>query len=148
MPLQKVKKRNAISSLISALLIIVLLTGSTGAVIVKHSCISCGLSDFHTEIFSSAHAHHACDCEQDKSSCHNHKEEAVTQECCTFTSEKLTLTDYNKTTLINLSVVSFPLLSCRILTSEPGQEKPLYPVDIHNKHGGRDVLITNCQFII
>jgi hypothetical protein len=143
-----VKKRNAISSMLSALLTVLLLTGSTGAVIVRHNCFSCGLSDFHTEIFSTVHDHHACDCEQDKSLCHNHEGNAMEQECCTFTSEKLSLTDYNKSTLINLSIVSLPLLSCRVLPIEKEQEKPFYPIEIHNKHGGRDVLISNCQFII
>ena len=142
------KRRNAIYTITSVFLIIVLMIGSTGAVIVKHTCVSCGLSDFHTEFYSAVHTDHACDCEEGTSSCHNHEEEAMEAGCCTFISEKLSLSEYNKSTLINISVVLLPVLSCQFLSPDEQQEKPSYPVEIQNKHGGRDVLLSNCQLII
>jgi len=122
--------------------------GSTGAVIVKHTCANCGLSDFHTEFFTSVHTDHSCNCDEGVSTCHNHDENDIESDCCIFISEKLSLSDYNKSTLINISVVELPVLSCPFLTSDEQQEKPTYPVQIQNKHGGRDVLISNCQLII
>ena len=142
------KRRNSIYSVTSVFLIILLMIGSTGAVIVKHTCATCGLSDFHTEFFSSVHTDHSCNCSEGVSSCHNHDENAIESDCCTFVSEKLSLSDYNKSTLINISVVELPVLTCQYLSSDVQQEKPSFPVQIHNKHGGRDVLISNCQLII
>ena len=141
------ESRKTILSITSGFLIILMMIGSTGAVIVKHTCISCGLSDFHTEFYSTAHINHACDCEEDESSCSTHEEEAMESGCCTFVSEKLSLSEYNKSTLINISVV-LPVISCQYLSPDEQQEKPSYPVEIQNKHGGRDVLLANCQLII
>ena len=142
------ESRKTILSITSGFLIILMMIGSTGAVIVKHTCISCGLSDIHTEFYSEIHSSHACDCEEDASSCDNHEEEAMEAGCCTFTSEKLSLSEYNKSTLINISDVLLPVLSCQYLSSDVQQEKPSYPVEIHIKHGGRDVLLSHCQLII
>ena len=146
MPLMK--RRNTIYSITSVFLIIVIMVGSTGAVIVKHTCDSCGLSDFHTEFYSSVPAHHSCSCIEETSSCHNDHEEALQPGCCTFTSEKLSLTEYNNTKFINLSVVILPVLSCNSITPDENQEKPLSITEFHNKHGGRDVLRSSCQLII
>jgi len=142
------KGRSTILSITAVFLVIVLMIGSTGAVIIKHTCITCGLSDLHTEIFSSAHNHHSCDCEKDRSSCHNHEGEALQSDCCTFTSQKLSLEEYNKTKLISLSVVLLPALSGQVLSNEDRQENPSYPVVIKNNHGGRDILRSSCQLTI
>jgi len=144
----KLTKNRTIRSIISLLLIILIMIGSTGAVVVKHTCVSCGLSDFHTELFSPEHLQHACDCEQGSSSCHNHEKEVVQKECCTYSSVKLSVSDYNKSTITTLSAVTVQLLSCMFLSPEPEQQKSLNPLNNHNKYGGRDVLISNCQFII
>lgn len=142
------KRRNSIYSATSVFLIILLMIGSTGAVIVKHTCVSCGLSDFHTEFFSTVHTNHSCNCNEGVSSCHNHDENAIESVCCTFVSEKLSLSDYNNSSLINISVVEQPVLSCQYLSTYEQQEKSTFPLQILNKHGGRDVLISNCQLII
>lgn len=140
--------RKTILSITSGFLIIILMIGSSGAVIVKHTCISCGLSDFHTEFYSSVHSHHACDCEEADTSCHDHEVDAMETGCCTFISEKLSLSDYNKSTLISISAVLLPVLSCQFLSPDEKQEKPTYPVQIQNKHGGRDILKSTCKLII
>ncbi|MBI5010566.1 MAG: hypothetical protein HZB98_13175 [Bacteroidia bacterium] len=142
------KRRNSIYSVTSVFLIILLMIGSTGAVIVKHTCVSCGLSDFHTEFFSNVHTNHSCNCNEGVSSCHNHDENAIESGCCTFVSEKLSLSDYNNSSLINISIVEQPVLSCQDLSTHEQQEKSTFPLQILNKHGGRDVLISNCQLII
>jgi len=148
LPLPRMKRRNSIYPVTSVFLIILLMIGSTGAVIVKHTCVSCGLSDFHTEFFSSVHTNHSCNCNEGVSSCHKHEENAIESDCCTYVSEKLSLSDYNKSTLINISAVLLPVLSCQFLTPDEQQEKPTYPVQIQNKHGGRDVLKSTCKLII
>jgi len=142
------KKRNVILSITSVLLILLFLAGSTGAVIVKHSCISCGLSDFHTEVFSSVHSHHSCDCKTEKSSCHDETEESLHSECCTFTSEKLSLTEYNNSKFISLSAVILPVLSFCYKNNGEQQEKHTVIPEFHNKHGGRDILQSSCRLII
>ncbi|HAM10231.1 MAG TPA: hypothetical protein DDY34_11935 [Bacteroidales bacterium] len=146
--LHLMKGSRTILSITSGFLIILLMIGSTGAVIVKHTCISCGLSDLHTEIFSSVHTQHSCDCEKDKSSCHNHEEEALQNNCCTFISEKLSLKEYNQTTPVNLSVVLIPASPAQFLSYDDPPEKPSSTFEIRNKHGGRDILRSNCQLTI
>ncbi len=142
------RRKNIIYSVTSVFLIIILLIGGTGAVIIKHTCISCGLSDFHTEFYSSVHSLHACGCEEADTSCHEHEEDSMETGCCTFISEKLSLSDYNKSTLISISAVVLPVLSCQFLSPDEQQEKPTYPVKIQNKHGGRDILKSTCKLII
>lgn len=142
------RRKNTIYSVTSVFLIIILLIGSTGAVIIKHTCVSCGLSDLHTEFYSSVHSHHTCDCEEAKTSCHDHEEDAMETACCTIVSEKLSLSDYNKSTLFSTSFVLLPVLSCQFLSPDEQQEKPTYPIQIQNKHGGRDILRSTCKLII
>jgi hypothetical protein len=142
------KKRNTILSITSVLLIVLFMAGSTGAVIVKHTCVSCGFSDFHTEVFSSVHSLHSCDCKNEKSSCHDENEEALHPGCCTFTSEKLSLTEYNNSKFISLSAVILPVLSFSYKNNGEQQEKHTFITEFHNKHGGRDILQSSCRLII
>jgi hypothetical protein len=143
------KRGNATYSITSVFLIILFMLGSTGVVIVKHTCVSCGLSDVHTEIYSNAHSLHSCDCNKESSSsCHKENEDSLHQECCTFSSEKLSLTEYNNSKSVTLSVVILPVLYCNYLSPFDQEEKPSGIAEFHNKHGGRNILQSSCQLII
>ena len=121
---------------------------SSGAVIVEHTCYSCDLSDLHTEFFSNYSQNHNCFCDHKTTSLPSWDENSFKSVCCTFNFEKLSLTEYNLNTLIDFSVVSTPVLSHLYISSDYQQEKPVCPIIIHNKHGGRDILRSACQLII
>ncbi|HUX96843.1 MAG TPA: hypothetical protein VMV47_14005 [Bacteroidales bacterium] len=142
------KRRSKILSITSGFLILLFLVGSNGAVIVKHTCYSCGLSDLHTEFFSSESQNHGCSCEPRITTSHDKNEKTLEPFCCTFSFEKLSLTEYNYTTLIDLSAVSAPVLSHLYFSLDEQSEKPVSSIIIHNKHGGRDILKSACQLII
>lgn len=142
------KDRSKILSITSGFLILLFLVGSTGAVIVEHNCYTCGLSDLHTEFFSSESLNHGCSCESETTAPENSNENTLESVCCTFSYEKLTLTEYNYTTPIIFSVVAAPVLSHFIVHQDEQPELPACPLIIHNKHGGRDILRSSCRLII
>jgi hypothetical protein len=139
-----VKRKEKILSLVSAILAVLFLIGSTGAVIVKHTCMSSGRSDYQTELFSSSGAETCCT----SMPVHNSNEESIGPVCCTYNSDKLSLTDYTKVQNTVSSFIALPaVLSETVVTSDP--EVKHEPVIIfHNKHGGRDVIKHTCQLLI
>mgnify|MGYP007064295121 CR=1 FL=1 len=142
------RRRSKILSITSGFLILLLLVGSTGAVIVEHTCYSCGLSDLHTEFFSSESQNHGCSCESGPTSSSDKNEKTLEPVCCTFSFEKLSLTEYNNTTLTSYPVVSAPVLSHIYVAQDEQLEKPVFSVLVTNKHGGRDLLRSTCQLLI
>jgi hypothetical protein len=146
--LQKVKKKSVILSVVSVFLIILFMVGSTGAVIVKHTCLACGLSEFHTEFYSSELSHDGCSCDNITSSCHSEDKESLEPGCCTFQSDKLSLADYTTSKLVNIVVISLPSISLQSVLINDIQVKPEPTIIIHNKHGGRDLLRSVCQLLI
>ncbi|MBK9392200.1 MAG: hypothetical protein IPN68_19195 [Bacteroidetes bacterium] len=142
------KNRSNIFSVISLFLTILFMVGSSGAVIVTHTCNSSGLSDYKTEFFSPVSSDNSCCCCIETTSCNNDQNESLKRGCCSFSTEKLSLTDYNNTKFVNLSVLILPVLSWNYLPATIDQEEISYPVEIHNKHGGRDILRSTCQLII
>lgn len=146
--LQLMKRRSTILSITSGFLILLFLIGSSGAVIVEHTCYSCGLSDLHTEFFSNYSQNNDCLCDHKTTSLPSRDGNSFKSVCCTFNFEKLSLTEYNLNTLIDFSIVSTPVLSHLYISSDYPQEKPVSPIIIHNKHGGREILKSACQLII
>lgn len=142
------RKRSKILSITSVFLILLFLIGSTGAVIVEHNCYSCGLSDLHTEFFSSESQNHGCICESASATSPDKNQKTLEPVCCIFSFEKLSLTEYTLTSLFDYSSGSVPALSNLYISHNQQLEKPVCPVFIHNKHGGRDLLRSTCQLII
>jgi hypothetical protein len=143
-----VKKRSAILSIFSAGLVGLFLIGSSGTTIVFHSCHSY-VTSVHMNIFSADNRMDGnCCCEKPPCSPLDEVSESLENGCCTFKIEKLAFTDYNNTNdtkiIAEYSIISYAQLPA--VTSN--LEKSSFPIFIHNKHCGRDVLISNCQLII
>lgn len=142
------KNVSKILSAISILLVIVFLLGSSGAVVVFHSCNAHG-KEVHADLFVHNHSLNG-DCCYSTTSCTPVPENTVSidNNCCTFTVEKFNLTNFNPSVQLKIHSES------QIITfSHPAQiyelpEKPYLALFFHNKHGGRDVLTSNCQLII
>ena len=142
------KNISKILSVISLLLVIVFLLGSSGAVVVFHSCNAHG-KEVHADLFVHNHSLNS-DCCYSTTSYTPASESTVSidNNCCTFKVEKFNLKNFNPSTQLKINSES------QIITfSHPVQiyelpEKPFLALFFHNKHGGRDVLTSNCQLII
>jgi len=143
-----VKNKDKILSAISALLVIVFLMGSSGAVVVFHSCKAHG-KVIHADLFMHNHSlnSHCC---YSSTSCTPVPENTVSidNNCCTFKVEKFNLTNFNPSVQLKINSESQIISFCHPVYIYELQEKPYLPLIFHNKHGGRDVLTSNCQLII
>lgn len=142
------KNVSKILSAISVILVIVFLMGSSGAVVVFHSCNAHG-KDVHADLFVHDHSlnSHCC---YIITSCTPVSENTVSidNNCCTFKVEKFNLTNFNPSVQLKINferqIISFfhPVHIYEL------PEKPYLALFFHNKHGGRDVLTSTCQLII
>ncbi len=142
------KKGRIILSLLSGFLVIALLIGSTGATIIIKSCQVCGVS-VNTTIFSfDSPSENSC-CAASHSDCSPVTSDYLSKGCCTFKTENLKLTSYFPVKQLVTSFIAEMqpvFLPEEIQLSEEQHKLPLF---VHNKHGGgRDILITNRQFLI
>lgn len=142
------KRGRIILSLLSGFLVIALLIGSTGATIIIKSCEVCGVS-VNTAIFSSDSPSENSCCAAYHSDCSPATSDLLTKGCCTFTTENLKLTNYFP---VQQFVISFIAEIQPVFMNEEiqlSEEQHKLPLFVHNKHGGgRDILITNRQFLI
>ena len=146
--LQKVKNTSKILSAISILLVIVFLMGSSGAILVFHSCNAHG-KEIHADLFVHNHSLNS-DCCHNTTSCTPVSESNVSidNNCCTFKVEKFKLTNFNPSVQLKINTESQIITFCHPVHIYDLPEKPYLALFFHNKHGGRDVLTSNCQFII
>jgi len=143
-----VKNVSKILSAISVILVIVFLMGSSGAVVVFHSCNAHG-KEVHADLFVHDHSlnSHCC---YSTTSCTPVSENTVSidNNCCTFKVEKFNITNFNPSVQLKINcerqIISFfhPVQIYEL------PEKPYLALFFHNKHGGRDVLTSTCQLII
>lgn len=138
------KIRRIILSLLTVVLVAAILIGSTGFTIVIKSCHSSGISA-STDLLKTTDS---C-CTSETSDCPVDPTESMGSVCCTFETAKMSLPAYVLT--INTSLVSpAEIQSATDIFPAPSiQELKIYPeYIIHNKHGGRFILTSNCQFLI
>ncbi len=143
-----VKSRNIIFRVISVLLVVFLIIGSTGITIVVQSCNSMGIT-VNTQLFESltSPTNDSCCLHADTEETHNISA-SLESGCCTFTTEKLKLGNYTHPVKISITTLSIvKALNLIALSPEvtPLQTLPLF---VHNKHGGEKVIISNCQLLI
>lgn len=140
------KREKFILPSLSALLAIVFLIGSTGATIVIKTCQTCDTT-VNTEIFSPVSDNDHC-CVEPDSQCHSASDDIIEKECCTFVTEKLKLSNYVSSESLTFTKITVlqPVLSIntKIFTSSEYQSPP----DLHNKHGGRKLILSYCQYLI
>jgi hypothetical protein len=142
-----VKRRSIIRKIISSLLIVSVLIGGSGLTVVIHTCSSCGISIDTLLLETLATSNNSC-CGSSGSGCATDTSKSMDSGCCTFITEKLKLTNFIHTAKISYSPIAVlnPFYS---LHSTPElKESSAQPVFVHNKHGGEEVCISNCQLLI
>ena len=141
------KKNSLAISLFSVFLSGIVLIGSAGmTVIIKH-CHEHGYT-VSTGILSPASPEeHSC-CNHFDSNCSSETSAVTEVSCCTFTTEKLKLTNY---------LSSDKVLKQVLFDIQPADfTNPVYDIPFahsripphHNKHGGRDLVISFRQLLI
>jgi len=139
-----VKIKRIISSLLAVVLTAAILVGSTGFTVIYKSCHSAGLS-VSTSIINSADT---C-CGTETPATTPDRSESMGNVCCTFDSEKIILPSFVKSDT-GISIFVADILPLENIFYVPVlQEQSISPVFVfHNKHGGRFIQTTNCQFLI
>jgi hypothetical protein len=139
-----VKIKRVISSLLSAVLATAILIGSTGFTVIIKKCHASGISA-STDLLKTADS---C-CGTETSDGDSDSSDRMGSVCCTFETGKMVLPNFVKTeniTFISLAEIQ-PVTD--ILSVPEIQEQKIFPtLIIHNKHGGRFILTSNCQFLI
>jgi hypothetical protein len=74
--------------------------------------------------------------------------ESIENGCCSFTTEKLKIENYTNsvTAPFTAFIAVKPLHIIHLVPAV--QSKPEPPLFVHNKHGGEEVIISNCQLLI
>jgi hypothetical protein len=132
----------------AALISIVFLIGASGITVIVRSCNCCGPS-IETGLFENvAQIENSCCSDMDS---HTSKPgvQSLESKCCTFVTESLKLNNYISTEKITLNV-SFDTEPPVYISSTHDAVSSVYliPLSYHNKHGGRDLVISNCQYLI
>jgi len=142
-----VKRGKIILPVISALLSIVLLVGTTGATIVIKSCHSCGVS-VNTGIFTPISDDSGGCCGLSATHCSPDAAETLDKKCCTFKTEKLKVNNYISSDRVIFTYIADIQPAIPVQDEVFTSKKHATPSDFHNKHGGRDLIISNCQYLI
>jgi len=131
----------------TALISILFLIGTTGITVIVRNCDCCGPS-VETGIFEQvAPAESSC-CSDTDSQPIKPAEKSLESKCCTYLTENLKLNNYILSEKITLNI-SFDIQpTAYISTTYEVPSVYLKPLSYHNKHGGRDMVISNCQYLI
>jgi len=140
-------KNKRFLTFISVFTVIVFLAGSTGITIIMHSCPVC--EDFYVKsgVFLSPAEPDDDFCESAENHCSTDGSIEIEGTCCHFRIDNIKLNNYTA------SVHYIPVLTAEFtgLYSVPRIEISnsllSFPREIHNKHGGRYLVIFNCQII-
>ena len=144
---EPVKREKTATAILSLLLSALVLTGSTGITVLIRHCHAHGYT-LSTGIFSQPDMSGKNCCGNADESCAAGKNELTEGGCCTFTSEKLKLTNY-----LSSGKVAIAFLPCvqPVRWADEINQPPVSvtkPVSYHNKHGGRDVVISVHNLLI
>jgi len=81
----------SISPFISALLIVLVLSGSTGFTLIKHTCYHCGVQEISASVTAPASDRGCCCAKDSDGVIHNHStsELVFSDDCCTHETERV-----------------------------------------------------------
>lgn len=146
-PLKTVKKVNVIPALLSVLLGLLFLAGSTGITVITHSCAHCDDHSIKAGILVPPVAPDDDCCEFATVEDNTEKTCSLEGECCHFRIDRLKLVNYahpDKTDVPAPEKAPYQTITFRYLPI-PGPLRTDFA--IHNKHGGRFLVTSHCQLI-
>ena len=142
-----VKKRVLILPLFSVFLALIFMVGSTGVNIIIHNCKSCGIS-VTSRVFEPVSLKDGKCCMDHDSHASPDGSAVMENGCCTLTNENLKITNY----VAGVKHILFPahnISPISFASFVPRDEKAkVISIFVYNKHGGQDVIISNCQILI
>jgi len=134
---------------ISALLIVLVLSGSTGFTLIKHTCYHCGIQNLVTSL-ASAGADDKCCCGHDNDiagPAHNVGEYVFSHDCCTIETERMIAVQVIRTEVQTEIIPWF--LAATSLTFIPDLDlrsaRPFQ--DNMQMHDRRDLITMHCQIL-
>ena len=139
----------SISPFISALLIVLVLAGSTGFTLIKHTCYHCGIQNLVTSL-TSAGADDKCCCGHDNDIAgppHNVGEYIFSHDCCTIETERMIAVQVIRTEVQTELIPYF--LAATSLTFIPDHDLRSvrqFP-DKMQVHDRRDLMTMHCQIL-
>ena len=141
------KKRKFIFSLLSILIAVVFLAGSTGITIIFHNCPVC--EDFYvkTGLFISPVEPGDDCCEASENHCSPAESITIEGTCCHFSIENIKLNNYTSPVSYVPALITDFAVSDNLSRIDFSEPLLIIPGEIHNKHGGRILIIYNCQII-
>lgn len=138
------KIKRVILSLSSVLLVAAVLIGSSGFTVIIKTCHACGIS-VSTDLIKTTDS---C-CSTETKDCSSDASDRMGSVCCTFETGKMALPNYVQTESITFLSLAEIQPAADIISAPAIQEQKFFPeYIIHNKHGGRFIQTTNCQFLI
>jgi hypothetical protein len=138
-----------ISPFISGLLIVMVLSGTMGFTLTRHTCYHCGMQNLVTSL-TPAKADDKCCCGHDKdiaSPGHNVGEYIFSHDCCSLETEKIIAVQVIRTEVQTEIVPCF--LAATSLTIIPDHDSRSVRLFQNNMqmHDGRDLLTMHCQIL-
>jgi len=131
----------------SLMLAITLIIGSAGITLIVKSCHSCGISVSSGFLTAVSPVENDC-CSHFATHCSPVSSKSIEKKCCTYITENITLNNYLSPEKItfNETFENQPYFFISPDYSVPSVYVKL--LSYHNKHGGRDMVISNCQYLI
>jgi hypothetical protein len=131
----------------TALLSVLFLIGTTGITVIVRNCNCCGPS-VETGLFEQVAPFESSCCGNTESQPFRPAENSLDSNCCIYVTENLKLNNYISSEKITINVSSDIQPPVYLLTTYEVPTVYLKPLPYYNQHGGRDMVISNCQYLI
>jgi hypothetical protein len=142
-----VRKGKLILTLLALLLGFFFVTGSTGITVILHSCHHCGDLSVRSGIFLSPEVPEDNCCEFADSHDHDSDVPAIIGETCHFKIDRMTLANYAPSGKVIIDLPSEIPFTYSVPRYEVISGAYANSNIIHNKHGGRSMITSMCQFL-
>ena len=131
----------------TAIMSILFLIGTTGITVIVRSCNCCGPS-VETALFEQVTPLESSCCGNMDSEPFIPGTESLDSKCCTYVTQNLKLYNYITSAKITFNVSCDLDSPVYFITAYEAPSVYLKPISYHNKHGGRDMVISYCQYLI
>jgi len=139
--------KKVVSPVFTALLSVLFLIGTTGITVIVRNCNCCGAS-VETGLFEQVAPVESSCCGDMDSQPFKSAENSLESTCCIYVTENLKLNNYISSEKITINVSSDIQPPVYLSTTYEVPTVYLKTLSYHNKHGGRDMVISNCQYLI
>jgi hypothetical protein len=143
------KSMRKISPFISAMLMVLVLTCSTGFIVSMHTCYHCGMQNLVTS-HTATGTDDKCCCGHDKdivSTGHNLGEYIFSHDCCSLVTEKMIAVQVIRTEVQPEIIPFFQVATGQTIIPENDLRSVRPFPDNLQMHDGRDLMTMHCQIL-